>query len=99
MSATFPPPPTPGVVVDSPHQGGRIDDHGGRAGSGERAVAYHCPYCAGEDLRPRGAAPGAWHCRGCMRAFTVTFLGVETELPNQTPVLAAPDSAPTGDPR
>ncbi len=98
MSATSPRPPIPGAVVDSPHQGGRIDDHGGRSGSGERAAAYHCPYCAGEDLRPRGAAPGAWHCQGCMRAFSVTFLGVETE-PNQSPVRAAPDSAPTGDSR
>jgi len=97
MNATYS--PSPDVLVDSPHRGARTDDHVRRAGSGERAVAYHCPYCAGADLRPRGAAPGAWHCRGCMRAFTVTFLGVETELPSQTPAPATPDSARTGDSR
>ena len=47
------------------------------APAGERAVPYHCPYCAEEDLRPHGATPGAWHCRSCLRLFTVKFLGME----------------------
>ena len=42
----------------------------------ERAVPYHCPYCADEDLRPHGATPGEWHCRTCLRAFSVRFLGL-----------------------
>ena len=96
MSAT---PTTPGVVVESPHQVGRIDYHGGRAGSGERAVPYHCPYCAGADLRPRGAAPGAWHCRGCMRAFAVSFLGVEADVVDQPSRTTQPGSTPTGESR
>lgn len=43
----------------------------------ERAVPYHCPYCAGEDLRPLGATPGAWHCRSCTRSFSVKYLGMQ----------------------
>jgi transposase-like protein len=47
------------------------------AGSGERAVPYHCPFCAEEDLRPHGTTHGAWHCRACLRVFAVRFLGIE----------------------
>ena len=47
------------------------------APAGERAVPYHCPFCAEEDLRPHGSAPGAWHCRACLRVFSVRFLGIE----------------------
>ena len=41
----------------------------------ERLVPYACPYCAGEDLRPYGAAHGEWECRGCLRAFRLNFIG------------------------
>ncbi|MEG9226212.1 hypothetical protein [Aeromicrobium sp. Sec7.5] len=40
-----------------------------------RAVPFHCPYCADEDLRPHGEAHGAWECRSCMRAFKLSFIG------------------------
>jgi hypothetical protein len=48
----------------------------------ERAVPYHCPFCAEEDLRPleSGAVPGldrgGWHCRSCLRVFSVAFHGI-----------------------
>jgi hypothetical protein len=35
----------------------------------------HCPYCAEETLFPR---EGGWECRSCLRAFSVTFLGLVT---------------------
>ncbi|HEY0903786.1 MAG TPA: hypothetical protein VGE14_07855 [Marmoricola sp.] len=46
----------------------------------ERAVPFHCPYCGDENLWPHlreGAEskPGAWECRSCLRAFTVTMIG------------------------
>ena len=60
--------------------------------SGDRIVAYFCPYCGGEDLRPHeaghepghgaghepghGAGQGAWECRECARVFSVTFVGL-----------------------
>lgn len=40
-----------------------------------RAVPFHCPYCADEDLRPHGETHGAWECRSCMRAFKLSFIG------------------------
>ena len=57
---------------------------------GERAVPYHCPYCAEEDLRPLGATPGAWHCRTCTRTFSVKYLGM------QAPTQRTPTPTPTG---
>ena len=59
----------------------------GTALSGERAVPYHCPFCAEEDLRPHEAAHGAWHCRSCLRLFSVRFLGLAP--------LPAPDPTPS----
>ncbi|MCK5891188.1 MAG: hypothetical protein P1U38_12245 [Aeromicrobium sp.] len=40
-----------------------------------RAVPFHCPYCADEDLRPHGETHGAWECRSCLRAFKLSFIG------------------------
>ena len=34
----------------------------------------YCPYCAEETLFPR--EEGGWECRSCLRAFSVTFLGL-----------------------
>jgi len=47
------------------------------APAGERVVPYHCPFCAEEDIRPHEGAQGAWHCRACLRVFSVKFLGME----------------------
>jgi hypothetical protein len=55
------------------------------APAGERAVPYHCPYCAEEDLRPLGVTPGAWHCRTCTRTFAVKYLGMEPLAPTWPP--------------
>ncbi|MEJ7756844.1 MAG: hypothetical protein WKF83_11460 [Nocardioidaceae bacterium] len=41
-----------------------------------RAVPFHCPYCAEEDLRPHGDRHGAWECRACLRAFSLSFIGL-----------------------
>jgi hypothetical protein len=64
----------------------------GGAPRGERAVPYHCPYCAEEDLRPLGATPGAWHCRACTRTFSVKYLGMQAPTPTWPPTL---DATPT----
>jgi ribosomal protein L37AE/L43A len=34
----------------------------------------YCPYCAEETLFPLEG--GGWECRSCLRAFSVTFLGL-----------------------
>ncbi|GLZ04654.1 hypothetical protein Acsp03_21200 [Actinomadura sp. NBRC 104412] len=41
----------------------------------ERMVPFYCPYCGEEDLEPL-ERDGAWFCRGCVRSFSLTFLGV-----------------------
>jgi ribosomal protein L37AE/L43A len=43
-----------------------------------RAVPFHCPFCAEEDLRPVPA--GRWHCRSCLRVFSIEFHGVHSSL-------------------
>ena len=53
-----------------------IDDAGG---TGERAVPYLCPFCGEEDLRP--LPHGRWHCRSCLRAFSVAFHGLHPVEP------------------
>jgi transposase-like protein len=40
------------------------------------SVPLHCPYCAGESLHPHGDRHGAWECRECLRAFTISFVGL-----------------------
>jgi hypothetical protein len=40
------------------------------------SVPLHCPYCGGERLFPHGDSHGAWECRDCLRAFSVTFVGL-----------------------
>ncbi len=46
------------------------------AGSGHatRQTVLYCPYCAEETLFPLEG--GGWECRSCLRAFSVTFLGL-----------------------
>ena len=65
---------------------------GGASGTGERAVPYCCPFCTEEDLRPleSGAVPGltrgGWHCRSCLRVFSLSFHGLhQPVLPGSTP--------------
>jgi transposase-like protein len=52
--------------------------------SGSRAVPYVCPFCGEEDLRPAEGPDGRprWHCRSCLRLFSLSFHG-----------LAAPESS------
>jgi transposase-like protein len=48
-----------------------------------RAVPYHCPFCGEEDLRPvpsgavDGLTRGGWHCRSCLRVFSLSFFGTQ----------------------
>jgi transposase-like protein len=53
--------------------------------AGARATPYLCPFCGEEDLRPveppAGTTAGAsaeprWHCRSCLRLFSLTFHGL-----------------------
>ena len=39
-----------------------------------RQAVMYCPYCAEETLFP--LETGGWECRSCLRAFSVTFLGL-----------------------
>ena len=39
-----------------------------------RQTVLYCPYCAEETLFP--LETGGWECRSCMRAFSVSFLGL-----------------------
>ena len=73
----------------------RIDHQQSGAPTGERAVLYHCPYCAEEDLRPLGATPGAWHCRSCTRSFSVRYLGMQDPTPTSP---TTPQTLTTGGP-
>ena len=41
-----------------------------------RQAVLYCPYCAEETLFPLQG--GGWECRSCMRAFSVTFLGLSS---------------------
>jgi transposase-like protein len=61
----------------------------------QRAVPYVCPFCGEEDLRPAETAEGkaAWHCRSCLRLFSLSFHGLATPdvstLPSTRPADAA----------
>jgi ribosomal protein L37AE/L43A len=68
-------------VTDAGNRHGR-EDRGADLPSAPRAVPYCCPFCAEEDLRPvptgaiPGLAAGGWHCRSCLRIFSLSFYGV-----------------------
>ena len=50
--------------------------------SSTRQAVMYCPYCSEETLFPQES--GGWECRSCLRAFSVTFLGlVSTGRPAQ----------------
>ena len=44
-----------------------------------RQAVMYCPYCAEETLFPR--EEGGWECRSCLRAFSVSFLGLVPSRP------------------
>ena len=74
-------------------------DSAGHSGTGERAVPYCCPFCTEEDLRPleAGAVPGltrsGWHCRSCLRVFSLNFHGVHPAV-RTAPPLNSNDRSP-----
>ncbi|WP_344606686.1 hypothetical protein [Sporichthya brevicatena] len=49
----------------------------------ERAVPFHCPYCAEETLRPL-ETHGQWACASCRRAFALRFLGLAGDTSGST---------------
>jgi transposase-like protein len=55
------------------------------------SVPLHCPYCAGEDLHPHGERHGAWECRECLRAFSVSLIG---QLAPHQPLGTPPPNRP-----
>jgi hypothetical protein len=57
-----------GRAAANPGQGSPPSGHANR-----QSVIY-CPYCAEETLFPLEG--GGWECRSCLRAFSVTFLGL-----------------------
>ncbi len=44
-----------------------------------RAVPYVCPFCGEQDLRP--VEDGGWHCRSCLRVFSIGFHGLRPFTP------------------
>jgi ribosomal protein L37AE/L43A len=58
--------------------------------NGERQVAFFCPYCGEEDLRPAGAEAGAWECGSCARSFQLKFVAVVRPRPLDSAVRTAP---------
>lgn len=71
---------------------------GGGFGSpdgGSRAVPYVCPFCGEEDLRPTESGP--WHCRSCLRLFTVTFHGLAGPEASAQPSTLPADQHPSAD--
>jgi len=59
------------------------------AEAGQRVVPYLCPFCGEEDLRP--AQPGQWHCRSCLRVFSLTFHGLAAADAFAIPATLPPD--------
>ncbi len=54
-----------------------------------RATANYCPYCGETDMRPHEVVGedgeitsphGTWECRGCLRAFRLSMLGMVRPL-------------------
>jgi transposase-like protein len=45
-----------------------------------RMAPHYCPYCSDQDLRPHAGAEAraasGWECRGCLRIFSVAFIGI-----------------------
>ena len=62
--------PSAGSGEEAPGAGTRV---AGSGHSSRQAIGY-CPYCAEETLFPLEG--GGWECRSCLRAFSVTFLGL-----------------------
>lgn len=56
------------------------------------SAPLHCPYCASEALFPHGERHGAWECRECLRAFTVSFVGLLAPQHATTPTSSAPEA-------
>jgi len=85
----------------SPLDTGTAGQAGGYAGTGERAVPYCCPFCSESDLRPLagGDVPGltrsGWHCRSCLRVFSINFHGLhQPVLPGSTTPVRPPLEKP-----
>jgi len=66
-----------------------VSEHSGRA-----STPYVCPFCGEEDLRPTDSPTDGtpvWHCRSCLRLFSLTFHGL---APREASMLTAAPAAP-----
>jgi ribosomal protein L37AE/L43A len=62
------------------------------AGGAKRAVPYLCPFCGEEDLRPTDhEGQPVWHCRACLRLFSLTFHGVASATASAVPATRPSD--------
>ena len=61
-------------TVSSGHAGPNAGQGSPPSGHANRQSVIYCPYCAEETLFPLEG--GGWECRSCLRAFSVTFLGL-----------------------
>ena len=60
-------------------------------GAGRASTPYLCPFCGEEDLRPTDhAGAPVWHCRSCLRLFSLTFHGL---APREASMLSAAPAA------
>jgi ribosomal protein L37AE/L43A len=58
-----------------------------------RMAPHYCPYCADQDLRPDESSGTAWECRGCLRVFSLSLVGIAAPGASST---AAATGAATG---
>jgi len=63
------------------------------AGGARASAPYLCPFCGEEDLRPadHDGAP-VWHCRSCLRLFSLTFHGLAPREASTLPAATAADA-------
>jgi ribosomal protein L37AE/L43A len=56
------------------------------SGSGRASTPYQCPFCGEEDLWPaEHEGRPVWHCRSCLRLFSVTFYGLASPEASAVP--------------
>lgn len=56
-----------------------------------RVVPYVCPFCGEDDLRPaEHEGRAAWHCRSCLRLFSVSYFGLASAQASTLPSTSSP---------
>ena len=86
MTEAMRPEPVEGAVLSSSkgrdeglRQAQPADGAQGASGHNpNRQTVLYCPYCAEETLFP---LEKGWECRSCLRAFSVSFIGLVSREP------------------